>query len=80
MVANLEGVGVRNPTDLPGRYRFVFPARHLATLKQAGIAAISLATIMPTMRVLAVCWNALIPSSRSSSGRRLASPPMFSLL
>lgn len=43
MVANLEGVGVRHAAALPGRYRFVFPARHLATLKQAGVAAISLA-------------------------------------
>ncbi len=43
MVANLEGVGVRDATALPGRYRFVFPARHLSKLKEAGLAAVSLA-------------------------------------
>jgi len=43
MVVNLEGVGVRDATALPGRYRFVFPARHLSKLKEAGLAAVSLA-------------------------------------
>jgi len=43
IVINLEGVGAEIAEALPGRYRFVFPARHLSALRAAGVTAISVA-------------------------------------
>jgi hypothetical protein len=43
IVANLEGVGVHKARARPGRYRFVFPARHLRKLEESGVRAVSLA-------------------------------------
>jgi len=40
---NLEGVGAEKAAALPGRYRFVFPVRHLEALREAGVTAISVA-------------------------------------
>jgi len=43
VAVNLEGVGAEKAKALPGRYRFVFPARHLQALRAAGVTAVSVA-------------------------------------